>query len=252
MSYTYLLEQGGVSSAECFSDIPQSVLSKLNLTVEKSYSKDSETESCQSSQFGMMSKPLTENPGKEMLTLSAVDFHVKTFPLPVKEGVSVAKGPGYGESSPGSFAKYNRNTASWKIPQRWLFVDLELSLETWPRWGTMQLGECWELLTPEPRTNEIESGLWPTICKREIDNTGSRILEGTSEIAKDGRRWGASLTTVIKSKTIYKVGKLNPVIGELWMAWPIKWTDLQPLAMDKFQQWLQWHGESWADQPDNK
>ena len=44
MSYTFLQEQGEESSAECFSDIPASVLSRLSLTAEKSCSNDNETD----------------------------------------------------------------------------------------------------------------------------------------------------------------------------------------------------------------
>ncbi len=74
MSYIYLQEQVEESLAESFSDIPQFVLSKLNLTAEKSYSKDSETESCQSSLSGTMCKPLTETLGEEKLISSAATF----------------------------------------------------------------------------------------------------------------------------------------------------------------------------------
>jgi hypothetical protein len=34
----------------------------------------------------------------------------------------------------------------------------------------------------------------------------------------------------------------HPDISELVMDIPIGWTDLKPLEMDKFQQWLQQHG----------
>lgn len=37
-------------------------------------------------------------------------------------------------------------------------------------------------------------------------------------------------------------GQLNPNWVEWLMGWPIGWTDLEPLAMDKFQTWLQLHG----------
>jgi hypothetical protein len=38
-------------------------------------------------------------------------------------------------------------------------------------------------------------------------------------------------------------GQLNPTWVEWLMGWPIGWTDLKPLEMDKFQQWLRSHGE---------
>jgi hypothetical protein len=35
---------------------------------------------------------------------------------------------------------------------------------------------------------------------------------------------------------------LNPTWVEWLMGWPLGWTDLRPLEMDKYQQWLQQHG----------
>jgi hypothetical protein len=37
-------------------------------------------------------------------------------------------------------------------------------------------------------------------------------------------------------------GQLNPTWVEWLMGWPLGWTDLKPLAMDKYQQWQQQHG----------
>ena len=37
-------------------------------------------------------------------------------------------------------------------------------------------------------------------------------------------------------------GQLNPPWVEWLMGWPTGWTDLKPLAMDKFQEWWQQHG----------
>ena len=39
-------------------------------------------------------------------------------------------------------------------------------------------------------------------------------------------------------------GRFNPETSEQMMVWPIGQTDLKPLEMDKFQLWLQQHGES--------
>ena len=38
-------------------------------------------------------------------------------------------------------------------------------------------------------------------------------------------------------------GQLNPTWVEWLMGWPEEWTDLKPLAMDKFRQWLNKHGK---------
>jgi hypothetical protein len=37
-------------------------------------------------------------------------------------------------------------------------------------------------------------------------------------------------------------GTLNPTWVEWLMGWPLGWTDLKPLEMDKYQQWQQQHG----------
>jgi hypothetical protein len=37
-------------------------------------------------------------------------------------------------------------------------------------------------------------------------------------------------------------GKLNPMWVEWLMGWPLGWTDLKPLEMDKFQKWQEQHG----------
>jgi hypothetical protein len=38
-------------------------------------------------------------------------------------------------------------------------------------------------------------------------------------------------------------GHLNPEWVEWLMGWPIGWTDLRPLATDRFQSWQQQHSE---------
>jgi hypothetical protein len=39
-------------------------------------------------------------------------------------------------------------------------------------------------------------------------------------------------------------GQLNPQFVEWLMGWPSGWTDLKPLEMDKFQEWLQQHSKT--------
>jgi len=48
----------------------------------------------------------------------------------------------------------------------------------------------------------------------------------------------------IKAKRLgrYIPRQINPNHYEWLMMWPRDWTDLKPLAMDKFQQWLHSHG----------
>lgn len=37
-------------------------------------------------------------------------------------------------------------------------------------------------------------------------------------------------------------GQLNPTWVEWLMGWPLGWTDLKPLVMDRFREWWQQHG----------
>ncbi len=40
-----------------------------------------------------------------------------------------------------------------------------------------------------------------------------------------------------------ETGRLNPDWVEWLMGWPSGWTDLSPLAMDRFHEWLRQHGK---------
>jgi len=304
MSYTYSQGQGEVSSAGCFSDIPQSVLLNLNLTAEKSYSKDNGMESCQNSQSGTTSKPLTGSLGAEKSTSFVEGSRAKTSAQPGEARELKASEAGFGERWRESLAKYDPNTHSWRTPQCSLLEGLDVFSETWPKWGMMRNGACWELTTRVRLTEENESGFWPTprSCSAmaatitpesahatnrfpNLETVVGRAMwptptksdgmggPGTSEKrmggenlrtvvkiwptpqASDNRnRGGAGSRAIQRRKEMGKQiglsqavsatsGALNPDWVEWLMGWPIGWTDLKPLGMDKFQQWLRSHGK---------
>ena len=265
MSYTYLLEQGEESSAGCFSDIPQSVLSRLNLTAEKSCSKDNETASCQSSQSGMMSAPSTELRGEEKSISYAEDSLAKTSQQQAKEQGSQVNEADSGERWPESLAKYDQDSRMWRTAQCLLFEDSTECLAIFPKWGMMHDGECWEQSTQVLRTDEIESGLWPTATAGDSKNAANRTAtrhnpnskhhSGTTLVdavrmwptptAQDSKNNGAPSQMVRNTKPLNAEvgGSLNPTWVEWLMGWPLGWTDSKPLEMDKFQQWLLSHGE---------
>jgi hypothetical protein len=114
------------------------------------------------SRFGMTFAPLTDTRGEELLTWYRAGFRARTSAPQERAQASRASDPACGARWPASLAKYDPDTSSWRTPQCSLFEDLEPSLETWPRWGSMRNGECWERPMWERRTSEIESGLWPT------------------------------------------------------------------------------------------
>jgi hypothetical protein len=159
MSYTYLLESGEESSADTFSDIPQFVLLRLNLTADESYSSGNETESCQNSQSGMMSAHSTEPLGEEKLMSFAGDSRARTFQLLEEEKESRETEVVYGKRCIESFAKFDPIMHSWKTHQCSLLGGWELFSEIWPQWGIMQNGECWEPTIFLPHILESEFGL---------------------------------------------------------------------------------------------
>src|SRR5574343_1286957 len=238
MSYIYLQEQGEESSAERFSDIPQFVLSRLNLTAGKFSCNDSAMESCQSFPSGMTCEHSTASRGAGLSMSCAEDSHAPTYQQLTTRGLELteASTQDCGEKCPELFARFDRLTSSWKTRQCSLIEGLEASWVTWPRWGLMLHGECLELAMPDYFTNENVFGLLPTPLtnpsKRQLDENGNSV-------SAKGQRYGTSLYQLAG-------GHPCPQFQEWLMGWPPGWTGTEPLATAKFRQWLRSHGESSA------
>ena len=231
-------------------DGEQSVQSNGKPTQQAYLSQDKMTKYSRLSRFGMMYKPLTENLGEELLMLYLEDFHARTYQQPEKEEELKPKEVECGERWQGLLARLDPNTHLWKIPQCSLLEDSEQSLETWPRWGTMQNGVCWDMTHLEVSNAETESGLLPTPTKNLFSHWSSakaKVL--TNGIRKSGVKVGSILWWDMTEQHI-RLGGLeektipDPLCGEVVMEWPMGWTELQPLEMDKFQEWQQQHGQS--------
>jgi hypothetical protein len=113
------------------------------------------------SQYGMTFKPLTEDLGQELLTLFRGAFLARTFQPPEKGQESMENDQECGEKWRGSFARYSPDTCSWKTHQCLLDGDLDEFSETWPQWGLMRDGECWEQRTLEQTIRGTGFGLSP-------------------------------------------------------------------------------------------
>jgi hypothetical protein len=57
-------------------------------------------------------------------------------------------------------------------------------------------------------------------------------------IRKDGK---SRMDQLCFNVEYQETGRLNPTWVEWLMGWPLEWTDLKPLAMDKCQEWQQQH-----------
>jgi len=74
-----------------------------------------------------------------------------------------------------------------------------------------------------------------------------------SLIRKDGksRAFDALPNAVLDGKGVETSGgQLNPTWVEWLMGWPLGWTDLKPLEMDKYRSWQQQHGVCSSEFPD--
>jgi hypothetical protein len=137
----------------------QSVQSNGKPTQQAYCAPDKMTGFSRLSRFGMTYKPLTENLGEKLLMLYQEDFLAKTSPLRGGGLALMENEAECGEKWRGSFTKYDPSSCSWKTHQCSLLGDLDEFLETWPQWGLMRDGECWEQQTLEQTIRETESGL---------------------------------------------------------------------------------------------
>ena len=312
MSWLYSQALVAEYLGENFLDGEQSVPSNGNPTPQAYCAPDKMTAFCRLSRFGMTYKPLTDELGKELLTLFLEAFPVKTSALQEKAQESQGNDQECGVTWRASLAKYDPDSCSWKTVQHSLFGDLESSSVTWPKSGMTAGGLCWELPTLERHISGTDSGLWlgtPTACMSErsedfkrpsmtpaefvkkfptptvYDSTGrgnprkdSNLEDGgrhgvslhhfvakwpTPTVCGNHNRKGASATsgdglaTAVYQTPVARMwkdngqnpselernsptlamlagGSLNPTWVEWLMGWPLGWTDLKPLATDKF------------------
>jgi hypothetical protein len=243
---------------------------------------DKMTDFSRLSRYGMTFKPLTESRGEELLTLYREVFHAKTLAQQEKAQESMENEAGCGEKWHASFAKYDPDLSLWKTPQYSLLGDLDEFLETWPQWGLMRNGECWEQRTLEQTIRGTEFGLLeklptPTCgmakhsqlsleaSQKEMDRS-IRVRGNPSSLAiaiqakwptpkvqnsrhakmrhlnESDNHWKSNLGEVVSAQV--NGGSLNPTWVEWLMGWPLGWTDLKPLEMDKSHCVQQQLGES--------
>jgi len=209
---------------------------------------------------GMTSAHSMESLGEEKSMLSLEDSHAKTLVLQEKAQDSMEKGQDSGEKWQGSFAKYSQDSYSWKTHQCSLLGDLDEFSETWPQWGLMRDGECWEHQTLERSMKGSESGLLPD-NQNFFHTPNTTGLDGGSNSRKALKKristWPTPTTpsgggnvggsgaykNAIKNGT-HIPHSINPSLYEWLMGWPIGWTDLKPLEMDKSHFVQQQLGES--------
>ena len=292
---------------------------------------DKMTDFSRLSRFGMTFKPLTEHLGEALLMSFLEGFLAKTSAQLEKGQELMESEAECGEKWRATFTKYDLDTRSWKTHQCSLLEDSEEFLETWPQWGLMRDGECWEQrmleqtirgtgygLSPDgkatfhtPNTTGLDGGsnsrkalkkrmdyptpiasdcmnrnslseldrrtitlatmaahnVWPTpdancgmrgtqenwTPKRKSGQPAQYTINQavrdsfatpTARMWKDNGTSPSELNRNSETLAVQAGGKLNPMWVEWLMGWPLGWTDLKPLEMDKSHCVQQQPGES--------
>ena len=160
------------------------------------------------------------------------DFRAKTSQSQEMETDLMVKDQECGEKWQGLLAKFDQDTHSWRTVQCSLLEDLNESLQTLPQWGMTVDGELYLLPTLVQTIDAKESGfthVWGT--PKAQDSRHALRDRGKGNLGE-------------QVSGLHNGGKLNPTWTEWLMGWPLEWTDLKPLEMDKCLYAQQQHGES--------
>jgi hypothetical protein len=189
----------------------------------------------QRSLFGATFGHLTVESGQALLMWFLAGFPAKTSALQETVTGLTESAADSGEKWRGWFVKYDPDSCSWKTAQCSLLEGLEQFSETWPAWGLMRNGECFELHPLEQPT---------------IDPAFTWLLTPT---AQSWKAWTFRNPLALIRRN-HADGNLQeqlmrlcqrmitPRCQEILMMWPEGWTDLKPLATARFRQWQQQHG----------
>jgi len=121
-----------------------------------------------------------------------------------------------------SFARFCRDTCSWKTSQIYLSGEWESFSGAWPKAGTMQDGCVYQRASLQVPNGARECSLLPT------------LVAGDSKAARNGtsgkRETSSGLTFTDWLKLAHGHTCLHPCLAEQVMGFPIGYTDLEPSA----------------------
>jgi len=254
-------------SQATYSDGELFVPLRSTITPEAYCWRDKMTESLDLFQFGMTSQPSTENLGAELLMWYREGFRASTSVSPEPCGAateSKERKVGSGMNTSESSTKCNLDMFGGKIRQNLNRKASLKSFERFPSEGMFANGQLSELQIADYLMQENVYGFTlPTPTSRDWKDT-----PGMTMTRKDGKtradrlpmllflcvnsadiKWKQTTdtdarTVAVKGLMVDIKGKQYcPELPEWLMGWPIGWSDLKPLAMDKYQLWLQQHGD---------
>ena len=236
MSWHYLQEQEEACWLPACLDGAPDVLSSLIPTLDGSSSRDNATDASSGSPYGMTSRPSTVDHGGGQLTLFQEVGRVSTSQRRVAVGASPERVRDSFSRCCELLARFDLALSSRKTVRAFVPMDSAPSSRDLPAWGISHDGACWELGTSARVIGAIECGSYlptPTASHYGTTNNGRR---------GDGSIYKTAGTPSLHTMARRAGGRLSPAFTEAMMGWPVGWTDLEPLATDKFREWLLSHG----------
>lgn len=234
-------------SAATFSGGAPSAQLNVMPTRHPFWHRDRTMEASDLSRFGPTCALSTDAHGAALLTWFREASRAKTSRSLVPVTGWMASALGSGRKWLGLLARFDPATCSWRTPQLLLDGDSGAFSETWPRWGSMRSGECWERTTAVGHTVESASGLLPT--PRASDGM-KHPLRPAGTVRASKRGYAGRLEDWVSLAEEVRQGDrsfLSPAWLESLMAWPIGWSASTPLETDRFQSWLRLHGTCLQD-----
>ena len=231
--------------------------------------RDKTTECLNLFQFGMMSKPSTANLGTDLLTWYRVDFLAKTSAQ--REQCADARGwqvngAVYGGRCCELLERWRRPMFSAKIHQLCEQTDLTRWSKDLPASGMIADGSLWALTLSDLITDANDYGsMLPTPTARDwkdtigmgtvrqdgktrLDRLPMLVFQYVRDAAASSKASADAMgVQIVNLKGLVEIEISGrdycPELSEWLMGLPTGWTDLKPLATDKFQQWLLLHGK---------
>jgi len=171
------------------------------------------------SRFGMTFAPLTENLGEELLMSYLAGFHVKPIP---QQRLDAIQRTTYGQRCGEWWQMSLPHTSLPKMSAEWQLTKRQMIANRWVT-KPKQL--------PYQRKTWVLTTFGKDIGYLHTPTTMANFL------AKSMQKWGSCKAW---RKTF---GLITPNHYEWLMGWPLGWTDLKPLEMDKCLYAPQPHGE---------
>lgn len=169
---------------------------------------------------GMTSERSTDSSGEAVLTLFLAAFPARRIPRRLEVATSrMISGRKCGES-------WQRQLPGTYLPRTLHALPLKQQPKTSGLWVT------------KPAALPLQRRTWVlTTCGPDIGYVHTPTTKA-NYAASSMQKWPACRTFT------RAFGTPTPENQEWLMGWPIGWTALKPLAMDKFQSWLRRHGAS--------